>query len=75
MTCIRLGMKSPVRSVVVFAFAFIAHFKNRHGGVVPVVGNSVCNGVARPAVNAVYKRVQIASVVFVKQLFEAVIAY
>ena len=74
-TRIRLGMKSPVRSVVVFTFAFIAHFKNRHGGVVSVIRYSICDGVSRPAVDAVYERVEITPVVFVKHLFKAVIAY
>ena len=75
-TCIRLGMKSSVRSVVVFAFAFIAHLKTDMVVFLSVIGTAFVMGVPRPAVDAVYERVEITlSVVLVKHLFKAVIAY
>ena len=74
-TGIGLGMKSPVIGVIVFGLTGRTHLKVPHRGLGAVIGNIIDNGVARPAVGAIDKRVTIAPICGVKKLPEAVFAY
>ena len=73
-TRIGLGMKAAVVRIVVFVPARFTERKTVHGGVAPVIGNIRNDGIARPAVGAVDKRVLIPSVLRVEQLPETVAA-
>ncbi len=67
-----LGVKPPVRRVVVLVGARHAHRKPGHGGERPVVGNVADDREPRTAVGAVDERVAEAAVGRVGQLAEAV---
>ena len=65
-------MEAPVQWVVVFPLAFRAHRELRHRGLRPVIGNSSCDGEARPAVGAIQKRIAVAPVPGVQQFTQAI---
>jgi len=71
-TGIRLRMEAAVGRVVVFAPAGRAHFKSRHAGVRPVVGQMARQRIARAAMRAVDEGVAPAAVGGIEQLGEAV---
>ena len=68
----RLGVETPVADIGVLGGAFIAHLKNRHCGIVPVVRNAFDYRVSRPTVRADYKRITTAKIVFISHLLKAV---
>ncbi len=70
---IGLGMKSSVRRIVVFRLAGRTHLKMPHGGLGTVIGDIIDDGVARPAVGAINKRIQIAPIIGIEKLPPAVI--
>ena len=72
-TGIRLSMKAPIRGVVVFSLAGRTHPKMPHGGPGTVIGNVIDDGVARSAIGAIYKRIQIAPITGIEKLAQAVI--
>ncbi|GBE03399.1 hypothetical protein BMS3Abin09_00314 [bacterium BMS3Abin09] len=68
-------MKSPVKDMTVLCPALRTHIEVLHGGVLPVVGNLLDYGKARPAVGAVGEGIFEPPVVRVIYLFGALIAY
>jgi hypothetical protein len=68
-------MESPVSGVIVFGLTLAAHPENLHGGMRPVIGNVVDDGVSRTAVRAVDERVVITTIGRFKKLIQTVTAY
>ena len=73
-TCIGLGMKAPVGRVVVLGLAGSTHLEMPHGGPGAVIWNIIDDGVARPAVGTINKRIQIASIMGIEKLPQTIIA-
>ena len=57
---IGLGVEPAVRGIMIFPAALRAHGENLHGGIGPVIGNGLDNGITGPAVGAVDERIEIA---------------
>ena len=72
-TGIGLGMKSPVGRVVVLGLAGSTHFKIPHGGLGAIIGDIIDDGIARPAIGAIDKRIQIAAISGIEKLLAAII--
>jgi len=69
-----LGMKAPVRRVLILLPTRRAKRERRHRGIRPVVRHLANNGKTRAAVGAVNKRITVAAVIRVKQLLTARLA-
>jgi hypothetical protein len=63
-------MKPPVCGIIVLGLALGTHGKIFHGGGGPVIGNLFNYGETRPTVGAVDKRIAVASVCGIKELFQ-----
>src|SRR2546429_4511478 len=57
-----LGVKAPVRWIMVLAGAVLAHRKRRHGGSGAVVGHVADDGKPRSAIRTVRQSISIAAV-------------
>jgi hypothetical protein len=69
---IGLGVKAPVRRVIIFPLAVRAHGEDAHGGVGPVVRDVGDDGEAGAAVGAVDEGIAVAAVGRVEKLPQAV---
>jgi hypothetical protein len=67
-------VETAVAGLVVFGFAGPAHAEAGHGGGGAVVRNVLNDGVARTAISAVGKRVEIAAVGWIVEVAQAVVA-
>jgi hypothetical protein len=67
-------VKTSVKRIMIFTGAIVTHSKDCHGGFGPVIGNVVNDGVSRSAVGAVDERIEVSSVLRVKELPEAIAA-
>ncbi len=65
-------MKAPIERIMVFTITVIAHGKDSHGGLWPVVRYIVNYGVPRTTIGAVDKGVQVSPVLLVKEFPEAI---
>jgi hypothetical protein len=68
----RLSVKTPVGDVRVLSVAFIAHLKDRHRGVGPIVGNGFDYRIPWPTIGAVYERIAVAKIVLIGHLGETI---
>jgi hypothetical protein len=67
-------MKTSIKRIIIFAGAVVTHSKDCHGGFGPVIRNVVNDGVSWPAVGAVNERIEVSSVLWVKEFLEAIAA-
>ena len=71
---IRLGVKSSVAGILIFRLTVRTHRKDLHRGLLSIIGNGFDNGETRPAIGAVYKRIEKTPIMGIKQFPQAVIA-
>src|SRR5437867_2993310 len=67
-----LGVKAPVRWIMVLAGTVLAHGKHRHGGGGAVVGHVADDGKPRSAIRTVRQGIPIAAVGWLAQFTQAI---
>jgi hypothetical protein len=67
-------MKAPIDWVMEFARAIGAHFKNRHGRALAIIGNIFDDSKSGTAIGAVNKRITVAAVAGIEEFFKTVLA-
>jgi len=75
LTCIGLGVESPVLWIVVFVPTLFTHPEMFHGCVRSIIGDVINNGISGTAVGAVDERILMATVTRVQELMKAVFTY
>jgi hypothetical protein len=68
----RLSVEATVGDVRVLSSAFVAHPKNRHRGIRPVVGNVPDDGISRPAIGAVYEGIPVPKILSISHFRQAI---
>src|SRR5690349_15476866 len=71
-TSVGLGMKTTIGRIFVLMQALRAHGKTSHRGQRAIIGNFPSDGVARPAVRAIRKRVAITPVCRIAEIGQAI---
>ena len=61
-TAIRLGMVTAVSDILILLTAGGTHHKSAHCCLLPVIGQLSCNGITRPAVGTVDKRIPVSPI-------------
>ena len=74
-TAVGLGVKSPITWAAILCLAWLAHFKLRHGRVLPVIGQASHNRIPWSAIRAADKRVLIPLVAGRVELLHAAFAH